>query len=337
MLTKPDVEDSAIITCLRDQYGIPVAQLAFLPLGADRNTAVYRAQTEDADYFLKLRSGFFDELTLTVPKLLHDQGVTQVIAPIPTQSGALWTPLGDFKLAIFPFVEGRDAYDLAMTDAHWIEFGRALSAIHSAQMPPSVTDHVAHESYSDRWREIVKRFMGMIRETSFDDPIAAELARFLWRQRDLIDALLQRAGDLAAVLRARDLPLILCHADIHAGNLLITPDDRVFIVDWDTLILAPKERDLMYVGGGLFGGKRAPQAEEAFFYRGYGTPKIDPSALIFYRYERIVEDIAAYCEEILLAEVGGQDRENGLRQLMSQFRPGAVIDVAFRSEQSLLL
>jgi spectinomycin phosphotransferase len=85
------------------------------------------------------------------------------------------------------------------------------------------------------------------------------------------------------------------------------------------------------VGCGLFGGWRSPEDEESLFYRGYGPTAINPIALAYYRYERIVQDICAYCEEILLTEGDGEDRANGLRQLMSQFQPGAVIEMAYRT------
>ena len=47
MLEKPDIADEQIIACLRDAYGLNIRQIEFLPLGADRNTAVYRAVAED--------------------------------------------------------------------------------------------------------------------------------------------------------------------------------------------------------------------------------------------------------------------------------------------------
>src|SRR5690606_31643040 len=112
---------------------------------------------------------------------------------------------------------------------------------------------------------------------------------FLRRQHRIVSELVSRAERLASFLQTRSLPFILCHADIHAGNILIDTSGQLYIVDWDTLILAPKERDLMYVGGGLFGGRRSPQEEEALFYQGYGQVAVDPVALAYYRYERIVQ------------------------------------------------
>jgi spectinomycin phosphotransferase len=65
MLTKPDLKDEKIIACLHDNYGLDVAEISLLPLGADFNTAVYRVTTTDKiDYFLKLRSGDFCETSV---------------------------------------------------------------------------------------------------------------------------------------------------------------------------------------------------------------------------------------------------------------------------------
>jgi spectinomycin phosphotransferase len=127
----------------------------------------------------------------------------------------------------------------------------------------------------------------------------------------------------------------LCHSDIHAGNILIDASDAFYIVDWDNPILAPKERDLMYVGGGQMGAWHTPQEEETLFYRGYGRTQIDPTALAYYRYERIIADIAVYCEQIFLTNEGGRDREQSLQYLASNFVPNGVLEIAYKADQTL--
>lgn len=336
MLEKPDLQDEKLIDCLRAHYPLPVMSVTFLPLGADRNTAVYRATVEDGTpYFVKLRRGDFDETTVLVPYLLHTQGIRQIIGPLAARSGQVWVPLDEYKLTVSPFVEGRDGYEIDLSDRHWIEFGRALRGIHTAVLPPALRARIPQETYSPKGREIVKGFQAQVEDTTFADPVAAELASLLRTQRDEINALVRGAEVLAAVLQVWPLPLILCHADIHAGNVFITAHDDLYIVDWDTLTLAPKERDLMFVGGGLFRDTRTAEEEEALFYQGYGPAPVDPIALAYYRYERIVQDIAAYCEQILATDEGGEDRANGLQQLQSQFLPGGVVEFAHRSGKCL--
>jgi len=99
MLIKTNLTDEEIIACLRDTYGIDVATIAFLPLGADFSTAVYRVTTNNgSDYFLKLRSGEFLEASVSVPKYLANLGIKQIIPPLATKTGQLWSPLGETYL-----------------------------------------------------------------------------------------------------------------------------------------------------------------------------------------------------------------------------------------------
>src|SRR4051794_27073882 len=105
MLEKPDLQDEKIITCLRTEYGLLVVQVTFLPLGADRNAAVYRAVAADeTPYFVKLKRGVFDETSVALPKFLSDQGIVQIIAPLVTKTGQLWTSLDAFTVLLYPFV-----------------------------------------------------------------------------------------------------------------------------------------------------------------------------------------------------------------------------------------
>jgi spectinomycin phosphotransferase len=177
-------------------------------------------------------------------------------------------------------------------------------------------------------------FQARVEDTGFDEPVAAKVAACLRTNRDTISHLVERADQLANALQARSLEIVLCHADIHAGNVLISDDGAFYIVDWDTPVLAPKEHDLMMVGWGVNGvWHRA--GEDALFYQGYGQTEIDPMALAYYRYERIIQDIAAFCEQLLLSDEGGADREQSLGYLVGQFDPNSLIDVALASDQRL--
>ena len=146
--------------------------------------------------------------------------------------------------------------------------------------------------------------------------------------------LVHRADKLAGILQREPRPFVLCHYDLHAGNLHITETGQFFIVDWDDPLFAPKERDLMFIGGGLLGPWQTPAEEKAWFYRGYGPTKIDPIAVAYYRYERIIQDIAVYCEQILMRDGVGADREQSLRYLNSNFLPGSTIELAYESDQT---
>jgi spectinomycin phosphotransferase len=332
MLEKPDLPDELLIACLQHDYGLRIVQVDFLPLGNDLNTAVYRVVADDArSYFLKLRSGAFDEITVAIPRLLSDQGMAQIIAPIATSAGQLWTRLEAYAVILFPFVAGRNGFEVEVSDRQRVELGAALKRIHTLAVPEALRQRLPREIYAPYWRELVRGFQAHAEDTTFTEPVAAQLAALLRAKRTVIDDLILRAEQRASLLQNRSLEYVLCHADIHAANLLIDANDSLYIVDWDTLIVAPKERDLMFVDSGIDNVWRSAR-EQALFYQGYGEAELESIALAYYRYERIVEDIAAYCQQLLLTDQGGKDREEGLRQLTSQFLPGNVIEVAYASE-----
>lgn len=336
MLEKPDLPDKKIAACLRDEYGLTAVRIAFLPLGADRNTAVYRViAADEKPYFVKLRRDDFDEIAVALPKFLRNCGIGQIIAPMATLTGRLWASVGAFALILYPFVAGHDGYQVNLSDGHWVELGTALKRIHTAVLPPSLAKRILQEAYSPRWREILRTILGRLSEGAFADPVAVELATFLRVRRDQVLDLVDRAERLASALTARSPEFVLCHSDIHAGNVLIAVSGPLYIVDWDNPVLAPKERDLMFVGGGQFCNHRTAQEEEILFYRGYGQTPIDPSALAYYRYERIVQDIAVECEQIFMTVEGGQDREQSLRYLKSNFLPNNTIEIAYQSDKTM--
>jgi spectinomycin phosphotransferase len=106
MLTKPDISDDSIIACLRDSYGLRISQAAFLPIGADVNSAVYRVSADDGtSYFLKLRRGDFDDIAVEVPAFLHAQGIPRVMAPIAAKSHELSVRAHGFDWMLYPFFD----------------------------------------------------------------------------------------------------------------------------------------------------------------------------------------------------------------------------------------
>lgn len=336
MLEKPAVNDERIIQCLQGEYGLNVEEISFLPLGADVNTAVYRIVTADEkEYFLKLRSGEFIAATVEVPKYLSELGIKQVIPPLITATGRLYTELEPFKAILYPYVEGHDSFEGRLSEQQWIEFGVALNRFHTAAIPHAITRNIPAEDFSPKWRDILRLFMARIEKDTFEEPVAVEMAAFLKSKGKETRELVNRAEQLAKVLQQKPLQYILCHADIHGWNLFIDNNGALYMVDWDTLLFAPKERDLMFIGAGLGSSGYSPSEEETLFYQGYGHTNIDHTAIAYYRYERIIEDIAVYCEQIFLSVEGGKDRHQSLEYLKSNFMPASTIERAYQADKLL--
>ena len=334
MLTKPDIADQLIISRLQEEYDRYVAELTFLPLGADMGTVVYRVVADDETvYFLKLRKGF-NEIVVTVPLFLKSQGVREIIAPFETRSKQGWADFGEYKMILYPFIEGQNGFERELTDDHKRGFGAALKRIHAAKLPPELKGMIPQETFSPYWRERVKEFQRQIENTSFEDSNAAKLADFIRSKRSEINRLIEHTEELASELQFQPLELVLCHTDVHGGNVLITGSDDFYIVDWDAPLLAPKERDLMFIGGGIDNIWKSKQ-DESVFYEGYGKSQIDFPVMAYYRYERVIEDLAAYAEQLLLTDEGGADREVAYKRFTGNFEPGQTIEIAEKTDKPL--
>jgi spectinomycin phosphotransferase len=330
MLEKPDIPDTLIISWLQDEYGIHVARCTFLPIGADQGSAVYRVVSSDGiEYFLKLRKGF-DEIVVTVPLFLQSQGLDAILTPLANNAKQYWTDFGDTTMILYPFVRGRNGFDMELADRHKRSLGDALRNIHSAKIAPELENLIPREDYSPKWRERLKDLQRQVEDILFDEPTAAKLAAFMKSRTNEIRRLIARTEELASELQARSIEFVLCHTDIHAGNILIRSDGQpplLYIVDWDNPLLAPKERDLMFVGGGIDPLWRSKR-DESVFYEGYGKTHIDFSGMAYYRCERVIEDLVAYGEQLLLSEEGGADRESAYRRFTGNFETGSTIAIA---------
>ena len=327
MLEKPDLPDDVILDCLARDFGMNASAISFLPLGADLNTAVYRAEFPGGSpVFVKLRKNNFNEISVVLPHFLCEKGIAHVIPPLPARDGRLWVDIAEFKAILYPYLDGRDGYEVDLSDQQWIEFGHTLRQIHGTALSRQMSQLVKQETYSPRWRQELQAHMKRIENEDFTESITVRLADFLLARRSQVLNLIKRTESLALSLRDQSRGFVLCHADIHPGNLLISTDD-FFIVDWDEPIFAPIERDLMFIGAGI-SGKRHGEREASLFFRGYGQIKIDPTALSYFRRARVIEDLAVECRLILSVEAGDQDREQSFKYLQSNFSPGGEIEMA---------
>lgn len=332
MLEKPDLNEALLAQSVEKAYGIVATKLEFLPLGADYDTAVYRVHELDGGtYFLKLRRGELFQPALIVPRMLADRVPGTVIPPIVLADGALSIKFDEFSLSMYPFVAGVDGFQSSLNRAQWSAVASLLRGLHSLPVPTDVQAALPVETFADTARSEVRSILTRLDALTPPDTYAAALMDSLRERQPVIEHLVDRASQISLVLNRRQLPLVLCHGDIHAGNVLIDAEGNLMVVDWDTLVLAPRERDLMFIGAGI-GDTWRTEWESATFYAIYGRAATDQHAIAYFRMERVIEDVRAFSEQLLNDAQGGEDRAQALRYFNSQFEPGGVLDIALNSD-----
>ena len=331
MLEPPPLAEEAIAGALEAGFGVQVAGLVFLPVGNDAASWAYRVEVAGGpSWFLKVRAGAGAMPGAAVPAYLHRHGVPLVLAPLPTGRGAPFVVVDRFALAVYPLLDAAPGAEVGLSPAHWCELGAAVRQAHALPPTPELAALAGRETFRPSRRELLPALEAAVARAEAADPVAGVLATFWKAHRDLIDTLVGRADRLGRQLAPQGLRQVLCHGDLHAWNVLVDSDNHLWIVDWDEAVLAPRERDLMFVFGGIGHGLVRPHDTERFL-QGYGETGIDPRLLAYYRTAWAVQDIAAYGEEVLLTPALGQGtRRAALEGLMDLFEPGNIVDLANR-------
>jgi spectinomycin phosphotransferase len=317
------MDDDALVRALVARYGIAVGSMEVPEGGIDPLAHKRVARTADGEaYFVKL-TPTVDRARLRAVRALFDGGLCAAVPPLPDARDRLSSRLGDLDLVLYPFVDGVSAIRAGLADEQWIAYGRFVRALHDTELPVKVREELPVEQFDGEGAGLIRRADDdLAPDRDHDDAVTASLAD-IWRSnRPTIIRAVQRAEGLRARISARaDAPqLVPCHSDIHVGNVLVTPDGGLRIVDWDDLRLAPRERDLKFFLGARIGSFVVGDRDTQRFLEGYGPYQIDEELLSWYREEWLVIDIGEYARTALfldgLSPETRADAVEGLRNLL---------------------
>ena len=328
MRKQPSIPEERLRACLQEQYDLIPVTLEFLPRGKDYNAGVYHVVSEQGTaYLLKVTSRSLYEPGCLVPRYLSDQGITSVVAPVPTRSGALWTKLVDWTVIVYPWISG-DSSLTGMTDEQWKEVGAIFKRIHQVLLPPLGFESLRKETFDPtgytRW---VRTFEAQHLHSRHDGSRSSRALRADWvAYQSTIHTVVTSLEKLAEVLHSRTFPYVICHADLHAANLIRDHAGHVFVIDWDEVMMAPKERDFIFV--------RGPQADA--FWEGYGQREIDWVTLTYYRWERVVQDVIECAGQVCFRGDWAEETRAGVAQLFHEIlAEGSNIDAAYAAAAHL--
>ena len=310
--------------CLQEQYGLVSITLDFLPLGLDYNAGVYRVESLDngnrAFYLLKVKAGILYEAGCLVPDYLRKQGITAVVAPLPTLNNTLWTRIDNWTVLVYPFIEGDTSWS-GMTDEQWKEVGIIFKRIHLVPLPSFGFESLRKETFDptgySRWIQNFGTQHVLHEEVDKNVPNAQHALLLSWRMhQSTIDRVVTYLEKLGDVLQKCNLPYVICHADLHPANLLRDLDNHLHVIDWDEVMLAPKERDFIFVDVTINDGSTTYSLSP--FFQGYGQTNIDWIALTYYRYERVVQDLIECTRQVFLKDDISEEARADAAQLFNE-------------------
>ena len=329
-----DLSIAALSDALQRNYGIAVADLKYLALGADSRAWVYDVQAQDGcRYFLKARMTLDNPSSLVVPHYLHARGVLQVAAPIDTSAKELYARLDDYFLILYPFLDGITGKVRGMNESQWSVYGETLRQIHSSAAACELAHLLGSETYVPAGVAAIRRLQAQLAEAQDLEATANKLLDFWNQQQDSINLVCERAEELGRRLAAMAPPAVLCHADIHTNNVMVDRKGKIWIVDWDETVLAPKERDLMFILDGGISRRLVSRENEQWFMQGYGEATIDRLAIAYYKYAWAVSDIGEFGLQVFgRPDLGPVARSSAVNSFKILFQPGNIVSLALEQQ-----
>jgi aminoglycoside phosphotransferase (APT) family kinase protein len=180
---------------------------------------------------------------LTAAVDLRINGCQFVIAPVPANGEVVVRAGEEFGVAVYPFVEG--------VSFPWDEFSvenrRAMLemviAVHTA--PRAAAAGAMTDDFAISHRDELEALLDPLARGEFPErgPFTRPVAQLVAANSRAIGSLLARYDELAGQARRHPSRHVLTHGEPHPGNTMLTPDGWR-LIDWDTALLAPPERDL---------------------------------------------------------------------------------------------
>jgi spectinomycin phosphotransferase len=297
--TLPEEFDvSALTTVLAESWGFEVVVADFAPVGAgsyhwvvsDREGKRGFVSVDDLDqkpWFGDTRDAVFDGLrrAFGTAVALRDGGLGFVVAPILTRLGETIRRMGPrYSIALFPFVDGQAGRSGDYETAEQrVDVVAMLAELHSST---SLVRSVAREIRLDvPGRRNLESALEEVDRTWSAGPFSEPGRRDLAAHAANLTALLAVADQLALDVAGPSTDWVITHGEPHARNVMHT-GEGLMLIDWDTVALAPPERDLWMLV--------SDAADEATVYADATGHEPDVVAMNFFRLVWDLADLAAY-------------------------------------------
>lgn len=257
MRTRPkDLDDSDIVTTIREGWGLTVSAIEHAAVGYGSHHWIawdgairWFVTVDDLESRTRHEGDTFSAscrrlaAALNAARKLHDLGLEFVVAPIKSLAGHVTHRFADrFVAALYSYVEGktfmwgpfeRRADRLAVLDR--------IAEIHSAAQ--KVGEIGLTDDFVIPRRDQLATACADLSGVWEAGPYAESARALLRGSVDELQIALDRYDSLVGMVSDRSDRFVLTHGEPHRANTITTPGG-VMLIDWDTALLAPPERDL---------------------------------------------------------------------------------------------
>jgi spectinomycin phosphotransferase len=180
---------------------------------------------------------------LCTARVLRDDGLTFVVAPTPTADGEILRIVEErWAVTLYPFIDGwssqSGAYTTNVDRRAAVEL---LAALHETS--GTARDHAMHDDFAIPARDDLLSSLSDLSSGWTEGPYGEPARQLVDRHAARLVDRFARHDRLAGAAADQPELMVLTHGEPHAANTINTEGGLV-LVDWDTALVAPRERDL---------------------------------------------------------------------------------------------
>lgn len=246
MLIEPSIDKEHLRARLRHLYGVTVTDFTFVPKGKESWSYVV-ACDNSSRYFVKIHISFppARETLDFVWQLRQACHRSEIVCPILSRHGEPTFTFDGYTTALFEYVRGPTLADRRPHDDQLFRLGALLARIHRCSKVRDQCPLV--ERFDIPFQDEYARVMEAVRNPRQKlQGYQAQVAELMQLAKKKIDDLFLALRTDQQNLRELDLELVVCHGEPSPGNVLFSLDGTPHLLDWNTVILAPRERDLFF-------------------------------------------------------------------------------------------
>lgn len=312
MDNEPAIGRDKLIAIIHQAYGFRPDDLRFLIRGWGGDCYLCEVRS-GGRYFLKLHDPIVNSVYaassrpfyLPLMNQLHTKGILPRIPhPVPTRDGALSLGIGPQELVITNYIEGEVVGFGELPEDIIIPIAEAVGVLHTS-LPQLSFEHPHTEGFEIAFEPALSEIMASLETNSLGDRLVLQRLRDILvpRKADLFQVL-RWLKQLQARVRSIEPQMVVCHTDLHGGNLMTDAQGDLYILDWENAMIAPREHDLIFFAG----DSRIWDLFSPIYQRSCGSLDLDSDIMNFYHIRRELEDIADYLVRIIQGD-GSSDRD----------------------------
>lgn len=230
---------------------------------------------------------------------LSAQGILPDIpCPLQTLAGALSLKIGACELVITNFIEGELVGFGDLPEVILTNLAEKIGILHGSSAKLEF-EFLFIEGFDIVFElDLLRSFDTLSGLPEDATPGQKSLQEIILPRKTQLTTDLELLKELQTYARNSPKTKVVCHTDLHGGNLMTDAQGTLHILDWENAMIAPPEHDLFFFAGeGGFWELFWPH-----YTRQFPTASIDPELLRFYFYRRALEDIADFIFRILRRE-----------------------------------